>query len=130
MISVGIEKFNVLKFSLSSIKILFLIQSLVFFLLSFNMPFTFIVFIVAIYGSLNSLIFPVLFTEFYKVIPADFLASSGGLKGTLQALTAIPILIITGLITDCFNLNSSYLFISFIGLILILLTLKVEKSYV
>lgn len=126
-ISLGIEKFKFLKFCLSNIKLLFLVQTFIFTLFSINFPFNLVLFFVTIYGVLNSLIFPVLFTEFYKVIPMDFIGSAGGLKGTLQAVTAIPILLITGLITDFFNLNYSYIFIASFGLLLIFLTLTIEK---
>lgn len=129
IVSLGIEKINFLKLKIKNIKKMFFLQFLVFIVLSVDLSFSAVLILVAVYGAINSLVFPVLFTELYTNTPSHILGKIGGMKGALQALLAIPLLLLNGLLIDYYGFKFSYIFIAVISLSLIFINIFTEKEY-
>ena len=114
LVALIFAKYDHFRRSVSRVRIWMLVQGLCFSMLTMPSSIFVLSFLVGLFALSSSVIFPTCFSELQKLTTINTRGKVSGLKGMLQSLIAIPMLLVTSFLTDVFGLGAAYLLLAFV----------------
>lgn len=95
----------------------FFVQAFCFGVFALPWPLSTIGLAVICFGAMSPIIFASAVTALYEATPDGEQSYVGGLKGSIQALIALPLLVVNNLLVDISGIFSAFIFLSVVNLI-------------